>query len=378
MRSLYFEQRLPKIPKYWFNNKVRKRHSSVAGFFLYINWLCNIGIMLAQICAIYESKTSARILLWVMVVILVMEYLLLFLWLQTFKLVARFIAAMVTIIYKDVKGFLLVFIVILTAFVACFVIIMENDGKNLWGQIMDIFWMIYELSVGTGEFFAEDIGDVWSDTDGYLRTLVYVTYILYLTLMLVLIMNLLIAVMSGTVDLLSSDMNARQMSLKLSSISLISRKLRALSFLTCDWFSSTRIIAGQSGEDMKLQIRDHAHKRIRTMQESLKSEFRLKLLESGNKQHELKDYYNSMYYQFNLEKEPFGQDGKQKKIKIEEKSKEAETWEIMQMIKKHILREKFVVRDLSRGHSAMRGRSEHFPLQPKFNARKVSMGFGLV
>jgi len=376
MRSLYFEQRLPKIPKYWFNNKIRKRHSSVAGFFLYISWLSNIGIMLAQICGIHDSETSARILLWVMVVILVIEYLMLFLWLQTFKLVGRFIAAMVTIIYKDVKGFLIVFMVILTAFVACFIIIMEHGGKNLWGKIIEIFWLIYELSVGTGEFFAEEIGDYWTDADVYLRTLVYVTYMLYLTLMLVLIMNLLIAVMSGTVDLLSSDMNARQMSLKLSSISLISRKLRALSFLTCNWFSSARIIAGQPGEDMKLEIREDAHKRIRTMQESLKSEFRLKLLESAaNKQHELKDYYDSMYYQFNLEKEPFGEDGKQKKIKVEEKTKEEETLEIMQMIKKHILRDKLVTRGQS---GAYKVKSEYFPNPLQFYTRKVSMGLGLV
>jgi len=374
MRSLYFEQRLPKIPKHWLNNKIRKRHSSVAGFFLYISWLSNIGIMLAQICGIHESETSARILLWVMVVILVIEYLRLFLWLQTFKLVGRFIAAMVTIIYKDVKGFLIVFMVILTAFVACFIIIVEHDGTNLWGKIMQIFWFIYELSVGTGEFLAEEMGD-FKDTDVYLRTLVYVTYMLYLTLMLVLIMNLLIAVMSGTVDLLSSDMNARQMSLKLSSISLISRKLRALSFLTCNWFSSARIIAGQPGEGMKLQIREDAHKRIRTMQESLKSEFRLKLLESGNKQHELKDYYDSMYYQFNLEKEPFGKDGKQKKIKIEEKTKEEETLEIMQMIKKYILRDKLVARGYS---GACKVKSESFPNPLQFYTRKVSMGFGLI
>merc|ERR550534_2361519 len=132
----------------------------------------------------------------------------------------------------------------------------HQEDVRLYTKITKTFWLIYELSVGTGEFLAEEIDEFEETTDPYLRTLVYGTYILYLTLMLVIIMNLLIAVMSGTVDLLSSDMHERQMSLKLSSISLISRKLRALSFLTCNWFSSRRIIAGQPGEDMKFEIRE--------------------------------------------------------------------------------------------------------------------------
>lgn len=75
-----------------------------------------------------------------MVAILVIEYLQLLLWLQTSRLVGRFIAAMVTIIYKDVKGFLIVFLVILIAFVASFVITMEyEEDVNVLIKIGKIF-----------------------------------------------------------------------------------------------------------------------------------------------------------------------------------------------------------------------------------------------
>merc|ERR1719233_853119 len=60
------------------------------------------------------------------------------------------------------------------------------------------------------------------------RQVTYVLYIIYISITLVILMNLLIAVMSETAISLAKQMHNRELSLKLSSVSLVSRRLRAL------------------------------------------------------------------------------------------------------------------------------------------------------
>merc|ERR1719233_2296540 len=81
--------------------------------------------------------------------------------------------------------------------------------------------------------------------DPYRRTLAYLTYVAYITLMLVVIMNLLIAVMSETTDTLSSEMVSREKRLKLSSISLIARRIHTIRIFACCCIKRINTIGGE-------------------------------------------------------------------------------------------------------------------------------------
>jgi len=218
-----------------------------------------------------------------MIIILVIEYLQLFLWLQTKKKVGRFISAMVTIMYKDVKGFLVVLAVILLGFAACFIILMERSERmKNW---ISVSWIMYELSVGTGEYFKDEMDFIVADdsADPYRRPVIILTYIGYITLMLVVIMNLLIAVMSQTADALSSEIHLREQRLKLSSISLTARRLRATRILTCGWCKRIKTVGGESGNSVNLNILDNVNKSKRSIA--------------------LKKYYMKIHYLCSLEEE---------------------------------------------------------------------------
>jgi len=243
MWSLYFETSLPHVPQVI--QKARKKHCdhiSVAGFFLYSRLFSNVAFCVAQLLVLKHTNSTARAIIYLMVPILLIEYLQLLLWLQTNKQVGRFIAAMVTILSKDVMGFMVVLIVIIFAFAACFIVLLERSKTRGWWAYL--CWMMYELTVGTGEFFQEEIEAIVGveeeetatlDVDKYRRTLILIMYALYLWLMVVVIMNLLIAVMSQTTEAMRAEMPFRERQLKLSSVSLVARKLRAHHKLLCFW-----------------------------------------------------------------------------------------------------------------------------------------------
>jgi len=244
MWSLYFETSLHHVPEIIKKVRRKKRdHSSVAGFFLYSRLFSNVAFCVAQLLVLWDSKGTARAFTYLMAPILLIEYLQLLLWLQTNRQVGRFIAAMVTILSKDVMGFMVVLLVIILAYAACFIVLLERSKtEEKWAYLC---WMIYELTAGTGEFFKEEldiiveIDDDSSDEGGrnsidkYRRTLILITYASYLFLMVVVIMNLLIAVMSQTTESMRAEMPFREKQLKLSSVSLVGRKLRAHHKILC-------------------------------------------------------------------------------------------------------------------------------------------------
>jgi len=274
-----------------------------------VSWLSNIAFIIAQIAVIFPTRSTARGLIYAMVIILISEYLQLFFWLQTTQ-VGRFISAMVTIINKDIKGFMVVLVVIHLAFTACFHILMaKTKTVERWPAIS---WIIYELSVGTGEFFKEEMASILKESeDGYLKTLIYLTYIAYISLMLLVIMNLVIAVMSETTDNISLEMKSREKLLKLSSISLIARRLSAARVLTCNLClcKQNYTIGGETGEEVKLFG-----------------------LNNMNHSKDLKEYYNKMYYFCALEEESIEIEKDGKALR-EEKSKEDEMLEILRSMK---------------------------------------------
>jgi len=250
-----------------------------------------------------------------MVFIILMEYLQLFLWLQANTEVGRFIAAMVMIISKDVKAFMVILVVIIMAFSACFIILLSESKFNFQGSWISLSWMIFELTLGTGEFFTDELSDVLVDSfDGWRRTLITIIFALYIWLMLVVMMNLLIAVMSKTTHTISTEMPFREKRLKLSSVSLIARRLRLWQFLLCCCRKTAKTselrkcfckmtAGGEQGEEVGLPD-----------------------LQKVNG--DLQEYYNGIYYLCTLEKE----------IEVE-KSKEDKMYEILLLMKKKYISE---------------------------------------
>merc|ERR1719334_1803203 len=89
--------------------------------------------------------------------------------------------------------------------------------------------------------------------------MMYCLYIFYISISLIILMNLLIAVMSETAISLAKQMHNRELSLKLSSVSLVSRRLRAIiatgRCLYClrdtEWLNGYTI-GGRSGKEMEI------------------------------------------------------------------------------------------------------------------------------
>jgi len=268
MWCIYFELDLNFVPNEFHDQKSKKRaHTSVAGAFLALSWISNICFFIAQVTALSTSREGAQALLVMMICILVCEYVQLFLWFQTYKQVGRFISSVVNIFSKDVLGFAVVFLITLISFTFCFLLLKEDAEVNY--KWVTAFYLTYELTVGTGEWFKDNMDsqvDNPEHTDQFQRWLTYVLYIIYISITLVILMNLLIAVMSETAISLAKQMHNRELSLKLSSVSLVSRRLRALlaparSFCSrldfqkgTDWLTKqhNKTIGGRSGDDMKI------------------------------------------------------------------------------------------------------------------------------
>jgi len=332
MMCIYFEQDLSKVPVEFQDQKSRKRaHTSVVRFFITLSWLSNVGFIVAQVMALMETQSAARGLLIMMILILICEYVQLFLWFQTYDQVGRFISSVVNILYKDVFGFGVVFLIILLSFTACFLLLGEAAEVNY--KWLTVFYIIYELSVGTGEWFKDTVDDMTSedlDMDNFRKALLFIVYMIYITAVLVILMNLLIAVMSETAISLAKHMKTRELSLKLSSVSLVSRRVRAavdVAQFFCRCIFSDKCndycIGGQSGVDMKilegrLNINEDVARKIK---ESIYAEIPAVSEQSITRASSetgseitLENYYNRMHYWTILEHEAMDidKDGKKK------------------------------------------------------------------
>merc|ERR1719317_94839 len=87
--------------------------------------------------------------------------------------------------------------------------------------------------------------------------MIYILYGIYIAVVLVILLNLLIAVMSETAISLSKQMENRARSLKLSSVSIVSRRLRAIQDIErylCRRSEnvSNYTIGGRTGEELNI------------------------------------------------------------------------------------------------------------------------------
>lgn len=277
MKSIYFEWKLNIHAEFHDIKSKRRDHHSITGFFNLVGWFANIAFVIAQGAALCSGIHAARTLLVSMIIILICEYLRLFLSLQTNSNVGRFVLSVVTILERDLLGFLVVFVIIQLVFTICFLLLLEED--DVWHGWSRAFFIWYELSVGTGEWFKERLDDIEAqenEMDSCRKALFYVTYVTYISITLVILLNLLIAVMSETTNSLSEQMGLWERNLKLSSVSLLARRLRAMHSIA-RFFKLNKIRAekkwtttmgGETGHTTKIlegriQIREEVAKNVR-------------------------------------------------------------------------------------------------------------------
>jgi len=266
MLCLYLERNLVVIPSEFHAQASRKRvRASVAGFFYAIDLIANICFIIAQGAAISCGIVAARALLFSMIIILILEYIQLFVWLKTYPKVGRFISSVVNIFKRDVIGFAVVFVIIQLVFSICFLLLaQEEDAIGEWWRT---FFIFYELSVGTGSWFKDKFDGIQIDSgyqdvdfimDPYRRLLLHLLYMIHIGITVVILMNLLIAVMSETSVSVAEDMIWWEQNLKLSSVSLVSRRLRAVISIVrffgirgvcCFKMNDSFTIGGQTGTD---------------------------------------------------------------------------------------------------------------------------------
>jgi len=258
MLSIYFEEKLPIHPEFRCFDKGKTRSSTIK-FFHLIHWWSIAWFIIGQVAAVCQGIIAAKVVLMSIIFIFISEYAQLLLWCQTQNEVGRFLSSVVNILERDIIGFAVVFVTVQVAFTFCFVVLEEvDDVHQRWGRA---FFILYELSVGTGEWYKERLDileDVYVDMNPFRKSLLYIGYIIYISITLVILMNLLIAVMSETASSLSKEMRFRNLSLQLSSVALVSRRLRAagtvarLFRLDCYCFNESYTVSGETGEKIKI------------------------------------------------------------------------------------------------------------------------------
>jgi len=318
MLSIYFEMDLA-IPTEFHNRDSKKRaHGSVTGFFRMISLISDICFVVAQGAAMSDGILAARALLIAMIFIMICEYVLLFLWLQTNRKVSRFLVSIVNILGRDIVGFAAVFLIVQVVFSICFLLLAEKEDEShkMWRS----FFIFYELTVGTGEFFkdaldemAVDNDDVDNDDgntmDSCRMALLLITYLLYISITLVILINLLIAVMTETTSSLTKQMKGWERNVKLSSVSMLSRRWLAGSSIArslgirCSWFIEkiqNYTIGGKTGTRIKI-----LEGRIKIREwESLSLQETLSVYMTPEESEiTLTDYYSNMRYWTVLEHE---------------------------------------------------------------------------
>merc|ERR1719317_562951 len=135
MFSRYFEISISVPTEFQNMESKKKKHSYFTGLLTMISYLSNIGFIIAQVSFIFSGIVAARVLLITMIFIIICEYAQLFLWLQTWNQVGRFISAFVNILQKDLIGFAVVFLTVQLVFCICFILLSEEDNvsHNWWG-----------------------------------------------------------------------------------------------------------------------------------------------------------------------------------------------------------------------------------------------------
>jgi len=142
------------------------------------------------------------------------------------------------------------------------------------------------------------------------KALLYIMYMIHICITLVILMNLLIAIMSETATSVAKEMHRLEQSIKLSSISLVSRRLRALTRVAhfcrfrCMWFGhADHTIGGRTVKDYdlfegRLVIKEETARKI---QERTKEVYYI------DRSIPMKEYYDKMRWQTVLEYEPTDQ-----------------------------------------------------------------------
>jgi len=313
--SVYFERSIS-LPREFRNLESKdSTYSYVTGLFHVIGYLSNICFIIAQGAAFFSGIHAARFLLISMIFIMFCEYVQLLLWLQTWSQVGRFISAVWNILQKDFIGFAIVFLIEQLVFCICFLLLAEeDDADHHWWRT---FFIFYELSVGTGEWFKDKFDSietlvesdsfVWDpdytadddflEMDPCRKALLYIMYMIHICITLVILMNLLIAIMSETATSVAKEMHKLEKSLKLSSISLVSRRLRALTTVAHFfgfrrmWFGhADNTIAGATVKDYdlfegRLAIKEKTASEI---QKRIKKEYHI------DHSFQMKDYFDNM------------------------------------------------------------------------------------
>jgi len=329
MLSIYFEMDLA-VPSEFHNlNSKQRAHGSVTGFFRMICLISDICFVVAQGAAISGGIVAARALLISMIFVMICEYVLLFLWLQTTRKVSRFLITVVNILRRDIIGFAIMFVVVQVVFSFCFLLLAEEeDVSQKWWRA---FFIWYELSVGTGEWFKDELDDMtdvddMAEDDGNMmdsgrKALLYLTYLIYISITIVILINLLIAVMSETASSLRKQMAGWERIVKLSSVSMLSRRWRANVSIAralgirCSCFmekSRTCTIGGKTGEETKIfdGRRNMRENESRQLQRDISLHF-------GQEESEMTvaEHFSNMRYWTVLEHEPIDTDKGRKFMK---------------------------------------------------------------
>merc|ERR1719219_490134 len=141
----------------------KRAHGSITGFFMGVSLMSNVGFIVAQGAAMYGGIFAARFLLISIILVMICEYLVLFLWLQTNQKVGRFLLTVVIILERDIFGFAVVFVIVQLVFTICFLILAkEDDVAYKW---LRSFFIWFELSIGSGEWFKEKVDSIEPSSD---------------------------------------------------------------------------------------------------------------------------------------------------------------------------------------------------------------------
>lgn len=110
---------------------------------------------------------------------------------QAFESLGRLVVTISKILAKDVTKFGLVFLIILCAFSSALALLTTDSEEGTW---LDSMFIMFEISFGMGDFFGDEM------IDPFELFLAKTLYVLYLTLSVALLFNLLIAIMTETTE----------------------------------------------------------------------------------------------------------------------------------------------------------------------------------
>merc|ERR1719319_337660 len=204
---------------------------SVTGLFQKIRFFASLSSALALLQAsAYDGKNAhdslnAKIFCLNLLLLLICEWLLLFMYTQHFPGIARFIASLVTMVANDITGFVVVYGIILIGFASVFVVLSNGE----WGNLI---YAVLEITKGTGEFYFDDDA-VFNPGNGigFAKWITYGFYALYMITMILVMLNLLIAVMSETaMSILSDTFENRKRLMGCSAVLMMERRVTVVQY----------------------------------------------------------------------------------------------------------------------------------------------------